>query len=287
MALACAFLTGSCDALSKQLLTQSNERVVGWGRTVFELPWLVLVAFSAWQATLSWQFWAILAVFIPMNLAAFLCYLRAIRVSPLSLAVPFLAVTPLAAIGAGWIFLGERVSWVGFLGIAAVTVGAYVLLVEHTHVGWTGPFRAMFQEPGIRLMLLAALIYSVAATIEKKAILISNSITVFPLLFSLAETLPLSVLAYRSGGGSRGLFLQIRSQGFLYLVIGIASAGAILTHLAGVRMAPVAYFLSIKRLSILVGVLYGGLLFGEEAFLQRVVGACLMLVGAVLITLTS
>ena len=91
----------------------------------------------------------------------------------------------------------------------------------------------------------------------------------------------------RGSGGFRKVLPEVRSQLGTYLLAGVVLTGALLAHATGIQRAPVAYFLSIKRLSLLVTVLYGGLLFREEAFLQRVLGTTLMLAGAVLITLVG
>jgi len=50
-------------------------------------------------------------------------------------------------------------------------------------------------------------------------------------------------------------------------------------------MTLVAYVISIKRVSILLSVLWGALLFGETGLRERLVGTLLMLLGVVAVTL--
>ncbi|MCH7688484.1 MAG: EamA/RhaT family transporter, partial [Planctomycetes bacterium] len=102
--------------------------------------------------------------------------------------------------------------------------------------------------------------------------------------FSL-DTLALTVLARRGAQGTGGLVRSLKPQLGLFLLAGLVMGGMLLTHCLGVVQAPVAYFIGIKRLSLLISVLYGGLLFREEKFSQRMFGTALMIVGVCFITL--
>lgn len=284
LGLLCAGLTGGGDALCKRLLVRSNERVVAWAILLFTVPWLLIGPLAAGFPRLSGSFWGTVAVMIPLELIAHLAYLRAIRISPLSLAVPFLAFTPLLSAGTAWLFLGEKVSSLGLAGVGSVTVGAYVLQAELVPRGVLEPFKAMSRDPGIRLMLLTATIYGLTSTLGKKAIQLSSPASFMFIYFSI-DTLLLTEIARRSAGSARDLLGEVRPQLGLYLFTGLVTAAAFTTHCFGIQIAPVAYFISIKRLSLLVSVLYGGLLFREGGFGYRMAGAALMLAGAVLVGL--
>ena len=288
LALLCAGFVGTSDALTKRLLSpvKSDERFVGWAKLLFSFPWLLLALWKTGCPPLTGAFFVTMAWLIPVDLAAYFCYLRGIRRGPLSLTVPFLAVTPLATVLTGWLILGEQVTPLGFLGVLVVTVGAYVLQLELAAQGLLEPIKAIFRTPASRSMLTAALIYSVGATLSKRAIQLSSP-TAFPFFLETLEMMFLVGLARSAVGDWRGFLPAIRSQWTLYLLSGMVTSAAILLHAYGILLAPVAYFIAIKRLSLFVSVLYGGLLFGEAKFLQRIVGAGLMLSGAVLIILTA
>lgn len=285
-ALICAFFTATTDALNKQLLTRSDERVVGWGKLLLELPWLLAIAWIGGWPRVNGSFWAVIGLIVPLDLVAFFCYLRAIRSSAISLVVPFLALSPLLTIATGWLLLGEKVTLVGVMGILAVTAGAYLLHLERAAHGILEPFKEMVRVPGIRGMLAAAALYSVAATLGKRAIQLSSP-TSFPFLLVAMELPFLTWWALRGVASPQKLFPEIRKQFSLYLISSLVAAVAIITHSLGIVNAPVAYFIAIKRLSIFVSVLYGGILFREASFPQRVAGTSLMLTGAILITVTT
>ena len=285
LGLSCALLTSLGDTLSKKLLSGSDERVVAWGQLLFTLPWAAAVMLHHGWPRVSPEFWITVAVMLPLEVTATLCYLRAIRICPLSLCVPFLAITPLLTVLTGWLFLGERVSWAGFLGVASVTGGAYLLQAEHAARGILEPFREMFRVPGIRLVLTTAVCYGVTATLGKKAIQLSGP-TEFPFLYYTLNMLAISEIARRFVS-ARGMLSAVRSRCGLFTLAGLASAGSLLTFSFGIQRVPVAYFISVKRLSLLATVLTGGFLFGEEAFGRRAMGTALMLSGAILITLSG
>ena len=285
LGLACALLTGVSDVLSKKLLARSDERVVGWGELLFTLPWAAMLIFrSGWRPAPA-AFWVTVAVMLPLEVAAMLCYLRAIRICPNSLCVPFLAVTPLLTVLTGRLFLGERLTPVELAGVASVAVGAYVLQAEHAARGLLEPFKEMFRVPGIRLVLVTAACFSVTATLGKRAIQLSGP-EMFPFLYYSANTLALTEVARRAVS-ARGLGPALGAQWGLFALAGLAIAGSLFAYSFGIRWVPVAYFISVKRLSLLVTVLFGGLLFREEAFGRRLSGTALMLAGAILVTLAA
>jgi drug/metabolite transporter (DMT)-like permease len=66
----------------------------------------------------------------------------------------------------------------------------------------------------------------------------------------------------------------------LFAVIGLSEATAFFLQFNAFLLAPVTYALAIKRLSLLVSVLYGRFLFGERHIPARAAGAVLMIAGA-------
>jgi uncharacterized membrane protein len=61
--------------------------------------------------------------------------------------------------------------------------------------------------------------------------------------------------------------------------------GHALCHGWAISMTKAVYMIAVKRLSILFGVIYGGLFFNERHVLYRMVGTGLMVAGAAVVTL--
>jgi uncharacterized membrane protein len=57
----------------------------------------------------------------------------------------------------------------------------------------------------------------------------------------------------------------------------------VITHLKAISLIEVSYMVSVKRLSILFGVIYGVMLFKETNIKERFLGATVMVSGIIMI----
>jgi drug/metabolite transporter (DMT)-like permease len=207
--------------------------------------------------------------------------MKAIKISPLSLTVPYLAFTPAFMIVTGYLFLDELPNMWGIFGILIICAGSYILNIEPGKWSLLSPLKAIFRETGSWLMLIDAFLFSFAAVIGKKGILHSS-----PLFFTLSF--------FASFGPCLFLFLlvfqKIRVKTFRQtplngLIVGGLFFAHALLHGLAVSLTKAAYMISVKRLSVVFGVIYGKILFKEVNMGFRLSGALLMLAGTVLITL--
>jgi uncharacterized membrane protein len=67
------------------------------------------------------------------------------------------------------------------------------------------------------------------------------------------------------------------------MILGIIVAVSIFSHMLAISMTNVAYMISLKRTSLLFGVIYGAVLFKEEKIAERLTGAAIMITGVFLI----
>ena len=281
-AILCALLVGCMDLLSKLALRQEHEKIVGWARLFFSLPLLGLFLWIHGLPSLTPQFWLVSLGMVPLELTAFLLYLRAIRISPLSLTIPFLALTPVFTIATSWIILKERVSPIGTLGIFSIVLGIYFLHVTTIKEGVLAPLRAISRERGTRLMIGSAFLYSITSNVGKRAIQLSDP-AAFAFLYQLMDTIVLFGFAQAKAGGIRPLTKALAHRWILYAGLGVTAALAGLVHAIGISQAPVPYFIAIKRTSLLLAVLSGGLILKEEHIVERLFGTLLMVAGVTLI----
>ncbi|OGX39719.1 MAG: hypothetical protein A3C53_01470 [Omnitrophica WOR_2 bacterium RIFCSPHIGHO2_02_FULL_68_15] len=284
--LASAVSMGAVDVLSKRALREFEPGLVGLSRLGFGLLFLAIPWWLAPPTALAPEFWRTVALMIPFEIAAFFLLLEALRAAPLAETVPFLSLSPLFTVLASWLILGERVTAVGFLGILLIAAGGYLLYWHELRHGALGPLRAMVRSRGTRLMTVVALIYSVTSVFGKQMTMVSS-----PLLF---PGLYFAVLfaAFAAVQGLRGMrpaavwHAVCRRPGVL-ITMGILDGVSFLVHSIGVLMAPVAYFIGVKRLSSVVSVVAGGLLFREDHLRTRAAGAFCMVAGVVLLTLRA
>jgi drug/metabolite transporter (DMT)-like permease len=285
LTLLCAFSLATADALTKKYLSDYSGRELVLVR--FALPALLLAPLMLFEPLppVPPIFWAWIAALVPLELAAMLLYMLAIRDSPLHLTIPYLAFTPVFNILTGWLVLGEEVSLRGAGGIALVVVGAYLLNLRNARRGglraWLAPFPAVFRERGSRLMLGTAAIYSLTSVMGKAAMGYATPASFGPFYFVLLGIVTVAALGVRRPGGVRVLWRRPAA----HLAVGLAMAVMVVTHFLAIARVEVAYMIAVKRTSLLFGILYGALLFREQRLGQNMFAGGLMVTGVALILL--
>lgn len=287
LALLSAFSLASADAVTKKKLAHyspSELVMVRFGFCALAL-WPILLVEPLPQLPLA--FWGWMAALLPLEILAMLLYMRAIRDSPLSLTLPYLAFTPVFAVLPGAFVLGERLSPRGVAGILLVVTGAYFLNAQHAAVGrpntWIAPLQAVWHERGSRLMLTVAVIYSVTSVLGKGALQYVPPQTFGPFYFALLGPLAVVVAGAREPRAVQALW---RRPGW-NVAVGLLMAVMVLAHFLAIAEVEVAYMIAVKRASLLFGILYGALLFGEQRLAQHLLAGSLMVGGVALIAASS
>lgn len=240
---------------------------------------LLFVSVPPLDRVFAWSF----AASIPLNAIPYTLYMKAIRGSPLSLTVPYLAFTPVFMIGTGYIFLAETPDIWGVAGIIAVCAGSYTLNVDVKNWTLLRPLTAVFRESGSWIMLIVAFIFSFSAVIGKLAIL-HSSVMFFQMSFFATLSIVL-VVFYRVLG--KLSFRALLSEPVKGGIAGGLLFCHILFHGLAIAMTKAAYMVSVKRMSILFSVIFGGLVFDEDNIRVRFFGALLMFAGALMILLAG
>jgi len=230
---------------------------------------------------LDGTFWWAFILSIPINFFAYILYLYAIKISPISLSVPFLAFTPAIMILTGFFILGETINLWGGMGIGLIVLGGYILHYNKAQSGLLAPFAAFAHEKGSWFMLIVATLFAFAAVIGKKAMLHSS-----PLFFSFSfflvfnATVLTGLLISRKTDWQR-IFKNSRKGmwlGFLLLV-------HISFHALAISISTAVYMVAVKRSSILFSVLLSWLILKESDIRYRGIGTLFMFAGMILITL--
>jgi drug/metabolite transporter (DMT)-like permease len=285
LTLVCALALAACDAATKKFLNDYSAAqlvVVRLGvSAVLLLPLLVI----HFPPAVPLAFWGWVGTALPLEVLAMAMYMVAIRDSPLALTLPYLAFTPVFTVLTGWLLLGESVTGQGFAGIVLVVLGAYGLNIEHARVldwqTWLMPLRAILRERGSRLMLIVALIYSVTSVLGKGAMQYMPAASFGPAYFALLGAFSLAIFAWREPRALRRLWKWRPA----HLLVGGLMAVMVATHFLALERVQVAYMISVKRTSILFGIVLGAVFFGERGLARNLAAGGLMVAGVALIAL--
>lgn len=282
VAIANAVTVSLQDVLIKKLRGENTFFVI-WLRLVAALPILALAVwiFSAWAVPPANFWWIILLVNVPVEIFQFYVGYSAIQRSPLSLMAPLAASTSIFLIPVGYAILGEAPTAAGFIGILSIVAGAFVL-------GWrigetrtlAESIRNVFREPGTALILTGSFLVSISISTTKLVFRYASPfLTAFYLTAAIAAAL--LPLAFR-----RPANMPVEGRMPLFGGLAVLSGLSFGLHYTGLSLLPAAYYISIKRVSMLFNVLNGRFFFREEHIRERLAGALLMVVGVILVAFT-
>ncbi len=285
LSLVSALSLATADALTKRLFSDYTAPELLVVR--FAVPALLLLPFAALNGLppVPPAFWGWLAVLVPLELGAMALYVLAIRDAPLHLTLPYLAFTPVFNVLTGYLVLGEAVSPAGFGGILLVAIGAYALNLRHLGGRgarlWLAPLKAIVRERGSRRMLVAAAIYSLTSVGGKAAMEYTTPGLFGPFYYAVIGAALVIGLAVRQPASLAVLGRRPVGQ----LAVGGLMAVMVVTHFLAIARVEAAYMVSVKRTSLLFGIVYGALLFGERGLLRNLAAGALMVAGVAVILL--
>jgi len=269
------------DVASKRGLKILDEYVVAWSMIFFTLPLMLPLLGIIEIPQLGKNFiWALLAGGT-FNVVSMLLYIRAIKLADLSLAVPLVTFTPLFLLVTSPLIVGEKPTAMDAVGIVCIVIGSYILNLKKKQQGYFAPFRALLKEKGSQLMLLVAFIWSLSSTIDKVGV--QNSSPTFWAIanYSYIAAGMLPIMLYKS----RNSLKQVVQNLPILVPIGFLQGLVVLCQMQAISLTLVAHVISIKRMSALLSVIWGHLIFKEKGLKERAAGATVMVMGVLFITL--
>ncbi|UFS72441.1 DMT family transporter [Geomonas sp. RF6] len=274
-----ALFLATSDALTKKALARHNDYLVMWLRLLPTVA-LALPLFFGERPYLSRDFITCVGLALPLEAVAFVLYIKALKLSPLNLTLPFLSLTPVFLLVVPAIVLKERISFIGGAGVLLVAAGSYLLNLQKGRHGVLAPLKAIREEKGSLFMIAVAVIYTFTSTLGKRAIALSSPLT-FTEIYLPALALLITPLALYKGRRELSAITKdgaIRAAALPALCYALQA----ISHSYAIDIANVAYMIAVKRTSLLFGVLYGRVLFREEG---RLFSTILMLIGVFLIVI--
>lgn len=281
LSLATALATAAQDSWVKHKFSDCTTAEMLSFPMLYSLPFIAVSLFFVAVPPLDQTFWYCFLISIPLNGIAFFLHIRAIQISPLSLTLPYLSFTPVFMFVTGFLLLNELPNVWGVAGVCVITLGSYILNINPATYTPLEPLRALLKEKGSLLMLLVAVMYSLASVLGKKAIL-HSSVMFFTLTFFLALNICTLVFVRISRIGNIKTLLSRPRFG---TIAGLLLFLHLFCHGWAISMTKAVYMISVKRMSILFGVIFGGLFFSEKQLNYRLIGAGLMVAGAATISL--
>jgi uncharacterized membrane protein len=277
-----AFFESLKDVSSKLSLKNVNEYVVTWSLFAFSLFLLLPLLFFIEIPQLNLTFFLALISGGFINLIAFILYTKAINISDLSVTVPLVSTTPLFLLISSPLIVHEYSSFSDIIGIILIVIGAFFLNFKTHENNYFAPFQQLLTNRGSQYMLGVAFLWSFSANIDKVGV--QNSSTIFwAISIHIFLTICIFPLAFFK---SKSQFIpQIKHNFFSLLPVGLTQGLVILFQMKAIEIALVSQVISVKRISTLLSVFWGFLLFKETNIKSRAMGATIMILGVIFISL--
>ena len=206
---------------------------------------------------------------------------KALQTGDLSVLGPVNSYKSVVGLIVGFFLLQERPDLWGLAGTALIICGSYYVLDTATE-----PFSwRLLKRPEIRFRIWAMVLTAIEAVFIKKIILYSSPVAafvswcwfgaLFSFLFLLTSQVPVAIIKKQVPGSG------ILKYACLILCIGVMQ---LTTNYALGHMS-VGYALSLFQLSTVISVFLGYRIFREQGIRKKLLGACIMLAGSVVIIL--
>ncbi len=221
---------------------------------------------------------------IILNVGALLAFMQAMRLSPMSLTIPLLSLTPVGTTLIGWLIQNQTPTPFQLGGVVLVVAGAVTLGMKSAQ--WPG-LRAYGRDPGARRMAIAAVIWSFTAVIDQVALERGASYWYAPAITAGVGLLMGTVLLLRGQGSAlrdAGTIL-LKNPALVISAILIGSI-ALAIQLESLRIAPVGFIETVKRgIGMSGAIVFGHLVFKEPIGLPKIVAVALLALGVGLVVM--
>ncbi len=276
-----AFFESLKDVFCKKSLQSLDSSVVACVTMAIAALVLIPSLLMTGVPSLGPDFWRAIVIGGTLNVVAYSLYVKAIQISDLSLITPLSALTPLFLLVTSPLIVKEiPTAWDG-VGVFLVVMGSYILNLRSQGTDYFAPLKAMITNPGSRMMIMVAFIWSITSTFDKIGVQNSSPMFWAIALFGYIALGILPTLFFKK----QVSFSSLRQNWKLLLLAGIANGIAVGSQMIAVGIAPVTQVIAVKRMSALFSVGFGVWIFGEKGWQERLLGAAVMVAGVVVMAI--
>jgi drug/metabolite transporter (DMT)-like permease len=284
LAVGCGLAFSALDLVRKLLADRVKPAALLFFMAAGSLAPFLIWCMASGAAGPQAGYWLPGLLSVGLNVLANLAYFEAVRRSPLSLTIPILALTPVFTAFLAIPLLGERLSLRQFGGVGLVVAGVLLLNLS-ARVGNSNERlpRRLAGEAGSRLMILVALLWSLAMPLDKLAMR-EASVPFHGFALNGGVALAMLLLLLRQGRLAE-LRLQ-RREGLLVLFAIVVTVLALALQLLAVARIWVAVVETLKRaIGSVMALVLGAALLSEGMGRRRILAVLLLAAGVALILL--
>ncbi len=252
-----------------------DARFAFFTSVIILVAWAPLGLWLGWQQLPGWGAaqWGLVLLSGVLHLVYYLVLMRGYRKADLTVVYPLARGSgPLLSSCAAVLFLGERISVLGALGILGVVGGVFLV------AGGPGLWKAA-HDPTQARRVRKGMVYGLLTGAFIASYTVSDGYAVKVLLMSpilldycgnIVRLVLLTPAALRDRAETAALW---RAQWKYALLVGIFSPVAYVLVLYALQFAPLSHIAPAREVSMLFAAILGGRLLGERDQMMRVLGA--------------
>jgi len=272
------------NVFQKQLTQRSAEPLFVIAATY---GFLSIVCLFFWPeiaiSPLSSAFWVHALIVSLLAVLGNVFLVKALRTGDLSVLGPINAYKSVVSIVFGIILLNEIPSPSGLLGVGLIVLGSYLVLGADQRGKRFS--LDLFRQPEIQLRVAALICSAIEAVFIKKTMLLSSPLITFVFWCLLSFVLSLGWVLLSLREQWKEQFRLLVTEKRLYLALFLSVGLMQFSTNVAFGGTQVGYALALFQTSALLSVLFGYQFFKERNIALKLIGASIMIAGAVLITL--
>ena len=226
------------------------------------------------------EFWLYISLLGIFDVFGNMFLVKSLKTIDLSVFGPMNSYKPVFAIIFSTLILGEIPSLAGVVGVCVIILGSYFLSIQPGSK--QNRIKNTFKSRGIMYRFLAIALTAIAAVFSKKVILLSSPL--ITLIYWSVIGLPFSViLLLKTKPNWKNEISHISNSKWLFGLLFFSFLALQLLTLLTFEKVFVGYSLALFQLSSLISVFFGFHFFKERNLKYRLIGALIMVLGALLI----
>ncbi len=283
LSLIAAFSETAKDAFGKVSVVKTDEYTSGaiLHITTFLISAILICIYGV--PNIKPVFWLGSLAFLFITPAWTLLYMKALKLSPLSVTLPMMAFNPIFTALLAFIFQGSIPDISGWIGIFLISFGIYFVHVKNIRIDTIhSTIYSIFQDRGAVAMLIVAFLWSMGAHFSKMRVDGSSALfsTFTGGLIGVITTYFLAFINRKNISLKNVLtnYKQLLPMSIFYYLATITSSLALVSGSA-------AYVFSVKRGSIVLSALTGKFFFKEHFTKWKYLGLLLVGLGIIAISI--
>lgn len=281
LAMGSAFFAGITAILAKCGIRKTDSTVATAVRTIVVLAMsflmVLLVGSIPTIGTISWKSWLFLILSGLSTGASWLCYFRALQLGDVNKVVPIDKSSTILTMLLAMLFLGESITWLKVLCMAAIAVGTYLMIDRKQSVP--------------KKTSKAWVIYAVLSAIFAAATSILGKVGIHDVESNLGTMLRTAVVLGMAWmmvfvTGKRKMVFQTTKKELVFIGLsGLATGASWLCYYKALQMGPASVVVPIDKLSILVTIAFSYFVLREKLSWKSLGGLALIVSGTLALLL--